>query len=167
MKRCDFDLSYDRTEVHTPEIKPRTWNETRHQVIRNSQDKVIFIYLPKKMKPEKQDTKPEYRASLAATPVPCSIGSIEIQLRSEPISPRLFPSTWKIHEYEHRPSVLTSPSMRFRPNRTPLRNQGVAASAQKETLRLSNIESIKLRVHFEVSLRPSRTTHGNSTSSPR
>lgn len=57
MKRHEVDLAHDCTEV------PRKTNREhgKRQNMKSSEtarDQVIFIYLPKKMKPEKQDTKP-------------------------------------------------------------------------------------------------------------
>lgn len=111
---------------------------------------MTFVYLPQKIKPEKQDTKSRYRASLAATPVPCSISSIEIQLRSEPISPRPVSSTWKIHEHEHRPSVLVSPSTRDRSTKLPVAIKPWLEVHKRKRF-VFQTWSIKLRVHVEVS----------------
>ena len=102
-------------QINVPKKGP-SLNQERGEGIKSSRTprrRVEFVYLPKKMKPEKQDTRLKYRASLAATPVPCSISSVEIQLRSEPISPRPFLVHGKIHEHDVHPNVLISPSMCF------------------------------------------------------
>lgn len=57
MKRRGVDLAHDCTEVRR---RPHHEHGMRQGVksSETARDQVIFIYLPKKMKPEKQCTKP-------------------------------------------------------------------------------------------------------------
>lgn len=79
-------------------------------------------YLTKILKLEKEkgrDTKHEVPCKPTGYSNSSSISSIEIQLRSEPISLRPIPNKWKIHDIMILECPKQSPSVRFRSYKTP------------------------------------------------